>query len=123
VNDEIKVILNGWFMYKPWNWPPPRNIIPLIISFHIGPFMGKWMLSSRGLSYFKQYEPIGTRDFYTMFLLKDAGINSYFSSCLTLTLDYGYSYLRSKTSPHDEYIVLVDVPSDISIVIRKKFHR
>jgi len=123
VNAEIKVILNGWFMYKPWNWPPPRNIIPLIISFHIDPFMGRWMLSYRGLSYFKQYEPIGTRDIYTMFLLKNAGITSYFSSCLTLTLDYGYSYLRSRTSSHNKYIVLVDVPSDISILIKRKFRQ
>ena len=35
-NDEPrKVIINGWFMEKPLNFPPSSNIKPLFISFHI----------------------------------------------------------------------------------------
>jgi hypothetical protein len=35
--DEIKTIINGWFMENPKNWPPSNKIIPLFISFHINP--------------------------------------------------------------------------------------
>ena len=34
-SDKIKLITNGWFMDKPFNWPPTDNIHPLFISFHI----------------------------------------------------------------------------------------
>ena len=29
--EKIKLILNGWFMEKPKNWPPSDNIIPFFI--------------------------------------------------------------------------------------------
>lgn len=31
----IKMIINGWFMTNPQNWPPKETIQPLITSFHI----------------------------------------------------------------------------------------
>ena len=35
--ENIKTIINGWFMENPKNWPPSKKIIPLFISFHINP--------------------------------------------------------------------------------------
>ena len=35
--DKGKMIMNGWFMRQPDNWPPSEQIKPLIISFHIVP--------------------------------------------------------------------------------------
>jgi hypothetical protein len=82
----IKVIMNGWWMKHPERWPPPPNIIPLFVSFHIttGPAR-EAMLMESSLEYLRKHEPIGCRDLSTMEFLRDAGIDSYFSGCLTMT--------------------------------------
>lgn len=33
--EECKVIMNGWYMHHPENWPPSNKIIPLYVAFHI----------------------------------------------------------------------------------------
>ncbi|HIP92256.1 MAG TPA: hypothetical protein EYH25_02205 [Thermotoga sp.] len=93
--DIIKVIMNGWFTHRPDNWPPSFNIEPLFISFHISPAIANKLLSRKTVEYLKKYEPIGCRDEYTRDLLKSKGVDAYFSGCLTLTLDYGYSHLKN----------------------------
>ena len=82
----IKLIMNGWWMKTPDHWPPPPNIIPLFVSFHIttGPARAA-MLSEKSLEYLRRHEPIGCRDLGTASLLRDAGIDAYFSGCLTMT--------------------------------------
>ena len=80
--EEVKVIVNGWFMHLPRNWYIAENVKPLFISFHythreLPPHIKKDL---------KSHEPIGARDLYTQKLLSREGIRSYFSGCLTLTL-------------------------------------
>ena len=85
--ERVKLILNGWFMENPKNWPPSNNIIPFFISFHINPIIKSYILNSKGVEYLKQHEPIGCRDLYTKSILEEKGIKAYFSGCLTLALD------------------------------------
>ena len=106
--DIVKVIMNGWFTHRPENWPPSPNIEPLFISFHISPHIADKLLSKETLEYLKKYEPIGCRDEYTKNLLRSRGIDAYFSGCLTLTLDYGYSHLKDHRK-QEEYILIVDL--------------
>ena len=63
--EKIKLIVNGWFMEKPYNWPPSNKIIPFFISFHINPIIEKYILNKNGVEYLKKHEPIGCRDLYT----------------------------------------------------------
>ena len=87
-NDEPrKVIINGWFMEKPLNFPPSRNIKPLFISFHINPDIASDFLNSNTVSYLKEHQPIGCRDTFTQELLEKHSIKTFFSSCVTLTLN------------------------------------
>ena len=97
--------MNGWFMHKVEtdagrskftnlpkrklfnnniDWPPPSNIKPIFISFHIN---NKDMLDECYIPYYKMNEPIGCRDRSTSKYLTDRGVDAYFSGCLTLTLD------------------------------------
>ncbi len=79
--------MNGWFMYKTKNWPISPNIKPLFVSFHLNAHIANTLLNKKGnIDYFKKYEPIGCRDFYTVNILKKYGVESYYSSCLTTTL-------------------------------------
>lgn len=88
--DRINLIMNGWFMWKPQNFPPANCINPLFVSFHIVPLFKKTFFTPETIEYLKRYEPIGARDVGTQRLLESYGINSYFSSCLTLTLGMKY---------------------------------
>ena len=87
-NDEPrKVIINGWFMENPLNFPPSSNIKPLFISFHINPDIVSDFLNSNTISYLKEHQPIGCRDTLTQELLEKHNIKTFFSSCVTLTLN------------------------------------
>lgn len=89
--DVTKMIMNGWFMHHPDNWPPSENIKPLFVAFHINILARESLLSDKSIAYLKRHEPIGCRDIYTRDLLIDKGINAYFSGCMTLTLGNKYN--------------------------------
>ena len=116
--DDVKVVMNGWFMHRPEAWPPSSKILPHFTSMHITPSAAPMMLNSKGVEYFRRYEPIGARDKFTERLLRSSGIKSYFSGCLTLTLDYRFGCLRKHG---DGPILLVDLPKHILHILRKRF--
>ena len=96
-NDKvIQTIINGWFMESPDNWPPSEKIKPLFISFHLNPSIKTELLKEESIKYFKSHEPVGCRDIYTRDILLEKGINAYYSSCITTTIDRN-NYLKSKT--------------------------
>ncbi len=104
-NENIKVINSGWFMENPDNWPPADNIEPLFISMHIthNNNASSKMINKRHYDYYKQFEPIGCRDFHTVDLFKRIGIDAYYSGCLTLTLDN-----ETKASEKTDEIIFAD---------------
>jgi len=101
--EQVNLILNGWFMQHPENFPPSNSINPLFVSFHITPRVADALLSNETIKYLKRYEPIGARDLQTKELLESKGIKSYFSGCLTLTLGIKY-----KSEEKDGSIYFVD---------------
>lgn len=103
-----KVIMNGWYMNRPQNWPPPENIIPLFISFHLSNAnkSNKILLEGENLNYFKKYEPIGCRDYNTLKLFHEKGIDAYFSGCITLTLKNNFNKRNNKIISVDTFYKL-----------------
>lgn len=97
-----KVIMNGWFMHSPQNWPPSKLIDPLFIAFHLNSGIKEKLLSPSSIAYLKSYQPIGCRDLNTMDLLIENGVEAYFSGCMTLTLGEKY---RSSKKRNKTYIV------------------
>ena len=89
--ENVKIVLNGWFMSDPVHFPPSSLISPLFVAFHITPSAKDVILSNKGIDYLKKYEPIGCRDIDTMYLLQKNGVDAYFSGCMTLTLGEKYS--------------------------------
>jgi len=102
--DDVKLIMNGWFMHDPDHWPPSPKIHPLFISFHINSLAKNKLISEDSIRYLKQFEPIGCRDRNSTKLLHDKGIHSYFSGCLTLTLSNNYK----SNNPKREKFIFVD---------------
>lgn len=124
---QVKTIVNGWFMHAKdlhWYredieapekcWPPSPSIDPLLISLHFWEGFLPYLLTDESISYLKEHEPIGARDYATMEFLKSNGINSYYSGCLTLTLVNSY-----QDEDREEVIYAVDVDQECVNYIRR----
>lgn len=83
---KCRLIMNGWFQWRAENWPPSKDVLPLLVSMHISPLREKQLLTEQGIAFLKRHSPVGCRDKYTENLLRSHGIPSYFSACVTLTL-------------------------------------
>ena len=66
--NHVAVIMNAWWMWKKWNWPPADCIIPKLLSMHINnygvarkssPIYAEWAQGCGG-EFFK-YGPVGCR--------------------------------------------------------------
>ena len=81
------LISNGWFMHRNFfgavDFPYPKNVNPLMISFHI---QDTDVLTPEVVKELKRIEPIGCRDWTTLYRLRDYGISSFFSGCVTTTV-------------------------------------
>lgn len=82
--EQIHVIMNGWWMHGH-DWPPPHCIIPIFVSFHMA--NEKAICTPEGLAYLRLHQPIGCRDPWTTRKLRAKGIDTWFSGCLTLSMD------------------------------------
>lgn len=112
-NEPVAVIMNAWYMWEKWHWPPSRCIVPHMVGIHYsdhelslqpGSPLKYEALEGLGGEYLKSYAPIGCRDYYTMEQMKGLGIDCYFSGCITLTLPQ-----MPVVKPKKEYICIVDV--------------
>lgn len=111
-NEPVAVIMNAWYMWEKWHWPPARCIVPHFVGFHYadhklavqpGSPLSYEALEGLGGEYLKAYGPIGCRDYFTRDRLQELGIDSYFSGCITLTLPK-----MPERKPEKEYICIVD---------------
>jgi hypothetical protein len=88
--DKSNVIMNGWYMHHPEQWPPSDKINPLFVAFHLNILAKDALLSEKSINYLKLHEPIGCRDEWSASLLQEKGVKAYFSGCMTLTLGKRY---------------------------------
>jgi hypothetical protein len=90
---------NGWYMHDYSKFPPPPNLIPVYASVH---FSNAAILQKReNIEHFKKHGPIGSRDRKTLFMLRAAGVPSYYSGCFTAALKP-----RSSGCPNGELLVV-----------------
>lgn len=115
--ENAKIIMNGWFMHNPENWPPSNKITPKLVSFHLNSAAQGKMLDSKGVEFLKQNEPIGCRDTTTLQLIEAKGIKAYYSGCITLTLQ------RSKFTSKEERsgVIINDVSYKIARSLSNNF--
>jgi len=112
----VKAIFNGWYTHEPWQWAIPSTIVPLFISMHIADFAFPILLSRQAVRrVLIRYGPVGTRDFFTLGVLRAYGVPAYFTGCLTLTLGSSYNFLRRR---RQDYILVADLLEDVSFIRR-----
>lgn len=117
---KVKLLLNCFYKINYKTKIISQKILPLFISFHINN-QEKIYLMKKTL---KKYEPIGARDFDTMFALQKNGIKSYYSSCLTLTLGKNYKSIVKKNIIYlVDYIFNKNVLLDLEVIKILKFYQ
>ena len=86
-DEEIKLIMNGWYSHRPENFPLTlEQINPLLLSMYFDDRVKEAFSSEANVNFFKKYGPVGARSFDTKRYMAILGVESYFSGCLTLTL-------------------------------------
>ena len=119
--EKVKVIMNGWYTHRPENWPPKNAWLdPLLIAVHIdrkNPKVAESFLSRQGQDFIKKFGPLGARDKATEKLLKDNKLPTYFSGCVTLTLQ------RDTSLPRQDFILAVDVSPKMLQLLRAQTNR
>ncbi len=89
--EQVKLIMNGWFLLKGENFPPSEKITPLLVSHHINKSVHEHFKRDEVIDFYKRNEPVGCRDYFTVEFLKSYGVECYYTGCLTLTLSEKYS--------------------------------
>jgi len=97
----------GWYMHPVFeslfDFPFHPNVRPIFISFHVN---RAGMLSERAIDYLRTYQPIGCRDWSTVYLLREKGVEAFFSGCVTSTV--GQMFSEPQTEVAGDRIALVD---------------
>ncbi len=117
--EQVKTILNGWYMCEPAQWPPAAAISPLLTSMHIADkrsITAAWF-GGDNHRYLLQHGPVGARDTTTLALLERYEVPAYFSGCLTLTLQ------RNEQAVRGDYICAVDVDPQTLATLRTRTAR
>lgn len=111
-DEPVAVIMNGWFLYHKFNWPPAQSILPLCVSMHFTPndymSINYQYLDGIGGEYLKNYQPVGCRDQSTYDILTQKGIGAYLSGCITLTLELH----KQRKRDTEKYICAVDIDEE-----------
>ncbi len=122
---SVRTVVSGWFMHQKggyWelsvappesSWPPSAAIDPFFISIHLTGTFLPTVFTEEGIAYLRKFGPIGARDLFTLNELQKRGIPSYFSGCLTLTLE-------NHCKERNDLIYLVDVDQETINYIRSK---
>lgn len=121
---RYRIVLNGWHTRRPENWPPAPQFDALAVSVHLsgevnpanptGRRPAEVLLEGKNLDYWRAHAPVGTRDLWTLDLLRAKGVDAYFSACVTLTLGTGTAL------PRHDYICAVDLPEPVLDALRER---
>ena len=101
-NKHLKLIMNSWNIIHEGSKYISENIEPIYISYNL---FSQNNIPSNYIENIKKYQPIGCRDLRTKHNFRKNNIDSYFSSCLTTTLDIDYAAPEQERT---EEIIFID---------------
>lgn len=106
--EEAHVLVAGWFLYAPEQFPPRSNVDPFYAAVHL---TTNTLLTAPVVAHFQAYGPVGCSDLQTQQWLEEAGVPTFYSHCIAVTFP-------PYAGPRDAGTVVVDVdeaavPSEI----------
>lgn len=118
--EYVTTIMNGWYMHKKHHFPFSPYIHPLLISMHFShndliTKPGYEFLDGYTKEFLSKYGKIGCRDYTTKEALDNLGYKTYFSGCMTLTLEKIGKVNRG------DYICVVDMKPNVVAKIKEVY--
>lgn len=115
--EKVTAILNGWYLHNFFSFPPSPYLNPLFVGTHFCKDYTAfndytYLENENSANYLKMNGPVGCRDNTTYEVMKKIGIDSYFSGCMTLTIE-PFPDIEKNHS-----IVLTDVPKEVETYIK-----
>ncbi len=99
----------GWHLHSLFGlrhgFPYHPNINPLFVSFHLNTVAA---LTSEAIEYLAAHGPVGCRDWTTVDLLLSAGVDAFFTGCLTTTIDAIYPDLADIRREQPGVVAVID---------------
>lgn len=105
-NVRIVSIMQGWFAHS-LNFFPSSSILPVWCGTHFEPEVARLVLKALSINPAYFQTSVGCRDLSTLEFLMTAGVDAYFSRCLTLTLP------KCTDESERELVYFVDVPEKL----------
>lgn len=104
----------GWHMHSLFgirhDFPYHPSVRPLFVSFHVN---RPEMLTDQAVAYLREHGPVGCRDWTTVDLLLSAGVDAFFTGCLTTTVSAVFPQ-RDEVGADADLTALIDVPSAVA---------
>ena len=114
--DNLTIFFNGWWSDRALTWPLPQNFHPVMLSIHLDKAIKP--LLAKNVTLLKRLAPIGCKDVSTLNFLRNLGVDSFLSGCLTLLLKQpNVSKMRSRK------IYLVDVNQQFREILPPEIRR
>lgn len=101
-----RLIMNSWFAIKRHNAIPHKSLEPIYFGYCAG---RPEIMNTDWVSEWKRYgRPIGCRDTKTVAMLRDAGLDAYFSGCLTAWIG---TFIEKPV--RRDGVLFIDVPAHV----------
>ncbi len=88
IPENTWMVAFGWHMHSMfrlrYGLPYHPNVNPVFVSFHVNRIKA---LTPEAIDYLRAHGPIGCRDWATVDLLLSAGVDAFFTGCLSTTVD------------------------------------
>ncbi|WP_372728216.1 glycosyltransferase family 8 protein [Nocardioides sp.] len=111
VPEHTWMIAFGWHMHSTFRLgfglPYHPNLHPVFVSFHINRVN---VLTPETIDYLRAHGPIGCRDWTTVDLLLSAGVDAFFTGCLTTTVNAVFPPTETVDREGDGVVGAVDLP-------------
>lgn len=111
IPESTWMVAFGWHMHSMFRLrfglPYHPNINPIFVSFHINRVQ---VLTPETIEYLRAHGPIGCRDWTTVDLLLSAGVDAFFTGCLTTTVNAVFPDRDQVEREKPGVVAVIDLP-------------
>jgi lipopolysaccharide biosynthesis glycosyltransferase len=110
IPEQTWMVAFGWHMHSTFRLgfglPYHPHLNPLFVSFHVNRVN---ILTPEAIDYLKAHGPIGCRDWTTVYLLLSAGVDAFFTGCLTTTVNAVFKDLAEIERDEPGVVGIIDL--------------
>lgn len=112
IPEDTWIVAFGWHMHALYKLrfglPYHRNLNPIFVAFHLN---RTHALTPEAVDYLRSHGPIGCRDWTTVHLLLSAGVDAFFTGCLTSTVNAVFPPREDVEQDGSTVVAAIDVPA------------